>query len=342
MLDRQGVLAAILAYSAWGLFPIYWQLLKRISALETMSHRVIWSLGFYMVVAMFQKRFSQLWHLSTYSNFFGKIALSAVLIAFNWLLYVWAVTHGHVMETSLGYFINPLISVAIGSLLFKERLLVLQKISLLLAIVGVAWLTYDYGRPPWIALGLAISFAIYGALKKTMRGDATLISVAETSLLFPFALLGAVLIRQHAHVDQIAAGALSFSSTSYALIATTLNLTNSNLGDWDSAAQLLRTLVSSPNHLTTLEWVCIIGGGVITGIPLLLFGFAAQRLPLSILGFFQYLAPTLQFLSAIFFFNEPLNRSRLVGFAWIWLALGIFLYHLFRMSRRQRSESLSI
>jgi chloramphenicol-sensitive protein RarD len=318
MLDRQGVIAAVLAYSAWGFFPIYWQLLKRVSPLETMSHRVIWSLAFYAAIALGQKRLAHFWSFMKAPHSLKSIALASGFIAFNWLLYVWAVTHGHVMETSLGYFINPLLSVAIGSFFFKERLTPLQKISLLLALLGVAWLTFDYGRPPWIALGLALSFAIYGVLKKTIPGDATLISMAETTILLPFALVGAIAIR------------LQSVELSPSSLATVSAISEESLHTefWRSTWHMLQSLVLSPPQLTTLEWIFIVGGGTITGIPLLLFGIAAQRLPLSILGFFQYLAPTLQFLTAVLFFHEPLDSSRLAGFFMIWVALGIFLYQL--------------
>ncbi len=315
-LDRKGIVAALLAYSAWGFFPLYWHLLKRLSALETMSHRVIWSLVFYAAVASAQGQ------LGLFSSYFHnpkirrKLSVGAIFIAFNWLLYVWAVTHGHVMETSLGYFINPLINVAIGALVFKEKLARLQKLSLLFATIGVAWLTFDYGRPPWIALGLALSFASYGYIKKTVQGDATIVSMVETSVLIPFALVGAVAIRLAAGPDLPAQ-----TSIGVALAGS----------DPDLFANLwltMKGLTISPASLTTAEWALMVGGGAITGIPLLLFGVAAQRLPFSILGFFQYLAPTFQFLSAVFFFNEPLETSRLAGFSSIWLALVIFLFHL--------------
>lgn len=254
---------------------------------------MIWSLVFYAAVAGTQG------HLGLYGSYFRnpevrkKLSIGAMFIAFNWLLYVWSVTHGHVMETSLGYFINPLINVAIGALVFKERLSKLHKLSLLFAATGVFWLTYDYGRPPWIALGLALSFASYGYIKKTVKGDATIVSMVETSVLVPFALIGAIAIRIFAGSEVSGAG-----------------------------------LTQSPSQLTLTEWTLMVGGGAITGIPLLLFGIAAQRLPFSILGFFQYLAPTIQFLSAVFFFNEPLAGSRLAGFTCIWLALALFLFQL--------------
>lgn len=311
MLDRRGVIAAVLAYSAWGFFPLYWQLLKRVSALETMSHRVIWSLAFYAAIATVQTRmgFISKGLFRQYlrdPKYLKTVSIASGFIAFNWLLYVWAVTHGHVMETSLGYFINPLINVAIGAFVFKEHLKPLQKLSLAFAFFGVVWLAFDYGHPPWIALGLAVSFAIYGVMKKTIPGQAIVLSMVETTVLLPFALFGAIAIR-------LLAGE-AFAADPHSSAAT--------------VDAVLGSLIQTPVQLTTLEWVLIIGGGAITGIPLLFFGIAAQRLPFSILGFFQYLAPTFQFLSAVFFFHEPLDGTRLAGFTLIWLALGIFLYHL--------------
>lgn len=318
-LDRKGIIAAVLAYSAWGFFPLYWHLISRVSALETMSHRVIWSLIFYAAVAGVQGQLSQFGSIFLNPQTRKKLSVAAVFIAFNWLLYVWAVTHGHVMETSLGYFIIPLINVAIGALIFKERLAKLQKLSLFFAVVGVVWLTVDYGRPPWIALGLAVTFASYGYIKKTVTGDATILSMVETSVLVPFAIVGAAVIRWNASTNAFQPAAIdtsgSVSSATFPWFSTWFEPLNAALS-------------TSPASLTTAEWALMIGGGAITGVPLLLFGIAAQRLPLSILGFFQYLSPSFQFLAAIFFFNEPLENSRLAGFASIWVALAIFLLHL--------------
>ena len=276
-----------------------------------MSHRVIWSLVFYAAVAAVQGQLSQFSSVFRDTQTRRKLCIAAVFVACNWLLYVWAVTHGHVMETSLGYFIIPLINVAVGALVFKERLSGLQKMSLFFGLIGVAWLTIDFGRPPWIALGLAVTFASYGYIKKTVSGDATILSMVETSVLVPFAIFSAIAIRLNAS---------SVESTAQ------ISELNTTVVHW--MAPLNAALSSSPAYLTPVEWALIIGGGAITGLPLLLFGIAAQRLPLSVLGFFQYLSPSFQFLAAIFFFNEPLETSRLAGFASIWLALAIFLFHL--------------
>lgn len=258
-----------------------------------MSHRVIWSLAFYAVIARTRRVLPQFPVFFRNRNNVKRMAIASSFVATNWLIYVWSVTHGHVMETSLGYFITPLLNVAIGAIVLSERLARLQWVSLSLASLGVAWLTVEFGRPPWIALALAATFAAYGYLKKVVPGDATVLSMVESTLLLPFAVAAAVTIRF------IGPGA------SIELIAT-------------------------PATLTATEWALLVVGGAVTGLPLLLFGVAAQRLPLSTLGFFQYLAPTFQFLSAVFFFREPLPQSRLAGFAFIWAALAIFITHIFR------------
>lgn len=300
MLDRSGLIAAIFAYTAWGFFPLYWHLLKHISALETMSHRVIWSFVFYAGVASRRGSLPRFTALLKNRRTVLHLTIGAVFLAINWLLYVWAVTHGHVMETSLGYFINPLLNIAVGSLFLKEHLSRNQKLALSIATLGILWLTVDYGRPPWIALALAFSFATYSIVKKLVPGEATLISMAETLVLFPVAICAAIAIRRLGPTSDIA-------------------------------------LIQTPEALSAIDFVFLVVGGAVTGIPLLLFGVAAQRLPLTVLGFFQYLAPTFQFLSAVLFFNEPLGGSRLVGFSMIWLALAIFIYDTWR-SRNARAR----
>lgn len=306
MVNKVGIFAAVFSYGAWGLLPIYWHYLTHLSALETMSHRVIWSLLFYLIVAKLMGQIKGTLKLFGDRRQLQALTVAAIFIAANWLIYVWAVNHGHVMESSLGYFINPLITVFLGTLILKEKLRGYQKLALSFAGAGVLWLAYDYGRPPWIALGLAFSFAIYGYIKKILKAPAIQISIGETVILFPLAVVTAVGIR----------------------------LLGYNL-DW----QLLHSVPT----LTTTDWMLLVGGGAVTGIPLLLFGVAAQRLPLTAMGFFQFIAPTLQFLSAVLYFHEPLETSKLTGFLLIWSGLGIFIWDLFTQGlQRQRVKSKRI
>lgn len=292
MLDQSGVTAAVLAYVAWGFFPIYWHFLKDVSAIETMSHRVIWSSCFYLGVAIYRQKLPDLLSLLTRKTLI-RTAAASIFIAINWLTYVWSVSHGYVLETSLGYFINPIINVALASLVLKEDLKGYQKLSVAIAAIGVVWLTLDLGRPPWIALLLAFSFAFYGLVKKFIKHDAVLISCLESLLLSPLALAAAISIRICGNGSQF---------------------------------EVLHT----QENLSYMIWVLLVFGGAVTGIPLLLFGFAAQRLPFAILGFFQFFAPTIQFLSALFFFHEPVSQGRWIGFGFIWVALAIFVRGLYR------------
>lgn len=305
-LDRSGVIAASIAYASWGFFPLYWQLLKHISPLETMSHRVIWSCLFYAVIASYRLSTSnfieQLVSVFRDRRAFGRMVLASLFIGANWLLYVWAVTHEHVLETSLGYFMSPLLSVAIGAFFLKEKLSAFQKLALSFACLGVAWLTFDYGRPPWIAVALALSFSLYGLIKKVIRRDAIVLNVLETLILLVPAIGAAIAIRMWATAPEVELG----------------------------------VLLRSPASLSQMEWVFLILGGAVTGLPLLFFGVAAQRLPLSVIGFFQYISPSLQFLCAVLIFREPLSPNRLLGFALIWVALGVFLSGVARAQIRDR------
>ena len=299
MLDRIGVLSAVIAYTAWGFFPLYWQLLTHLSALEIMCHRVIWSFVFYFAVVWAVKKIPDLRQFLKTPKLLWQVSLASLFIAINWLLYVWSVTHGFVLESSLGYFMNPLMNVAIGSLVLREKLKNTQKVALLFAFFGVGWLTITAGKFPWIALGLAVSFASYGFVKKILQAPATVVSVAETLVLLPVAILVSILIRQ-----------------------------------WGPEAS--SSFLHTTQNLTGADWLLLTGGGAITGLPLLLFSVAAKRLPLSSLGFFQYLSPTFQFLSAVLFFHEPIDQKRMMGFLFIWMGLGIFLAGTVIRSRRKK------
>lgn len=162
---NSGLLYALLAYTIWGLFPLYWRLLQAIPATQITAHRVIWSWLVLMLVIVLSKQWRELRSTIT-RRVLANYAIAAVLISINWILYIWAVNADHIVEVSLGYFINPLISVFFGTVFFKERLRPLHWLSLLCAATGVIYLTYHYGHIPWIALVLATTFALYGLTKK--------------------------------------------------------------------------------------------------------------------------------------------------------------------------------
>jgi chloramphenicol-sensitive protein RarD len=275
---RRGVALGISAYLMWGLFPLYWPLLKPIGALEILAHRVVWSLGVVLLLLLFTRKLG--WLRTTTRTKLSWLTLAAVLVSFNWLLYIWAVNAGHVVETSLGYFINPLISVLLGVTFLKERLRPAQWFALGGAFLAVLVLSVDYGRPPWIALGLAPSFALYGLVKKRAAVGAVESLSFETSVLLLPALGYLALLEVQ--------GTGSFG------------------------------------HVPMAREALLVGAGVMTALPLVAFGAAANRVPLSTLGLLQYFAPTLQFLCGVFFFHEHMSPLRWAGFGLIWVSLFAF------------------
>ncbi|MCD9085578.1 EamA family transporter RarD [Stenotrophomonas sp. SY1] len=163
---RNGLWAATLAFVIWGLFPLYWHLLKQVPSDQIIAHRIVWSAVLLFVLLFMRERLAWLKQIRSVPRTFWLLGLASMVIGFNWSLYIWAVNAGHVVETSLGYFINPLLSVLLGVVVLGERLGKLQWLAVGLAALGVAWLTWQGGRVPWIAIGLSISFALYGLLRK--------------------------------------------------------------------------------------------------------------------------------------------------------------------------------
>ena len=275
-----GVWYGVAAYSLWGLLTLYWRLFPQVPAIQVLAHRIVWSFVVLaaIVAASWGERRAVLRTITP-----GVIALygvAAVLIGVNWFLYVFSVNHGFIVESSLGYFMTPLVNVLMGVAVFRERLRATQWLAVAFAFSGVLWLTLAYGTLPWIGLALAASFGSYGLVKK----KATLPSLEgltlETAVLVvPAALFLAVL---HRNGD----GAFLHSGTATdALLAA---------------------------------------GGIVTVVPLLLFATAVRRIPLSVVGILQYIAPTIQFLLGVYAFHEPFTRTQLTGFGLVWLGLVVF------------------
>jgi len=288
---NKGVLYGIGAYLAWGVFLIYWKWLHGVPAIQLISHRIIWSfilLALILFVTRQWKRFRS-------AELSRRVVLiylaSAILLSINWLTYVWAVNAGFIVETSLGYFINPLISVLLGVIFLRERLRAWQWVPLGLAATGVVYVAISYGQFPWIALTLAFSFGIYGYVKKTAPLGSLYGLTLETGLLFLPAVGFLV------YMEGLGQGAFL--------------------------------------HVGSLKDMLMVGAGVVTTVPLLLFASAAQRIPLSTVGVLQYIAPTLQFLIGVLVYREPFNRSHLIGFCIVWLALILFWGEGFVASRKQ-------
>jgi chloramphenicol-sensitive protein RarD len=286
---RKGLATAVAAYLLWGLFPAFFPLLKPAGAMEILAHRVIWSL---LVVAGLLAVTGQLGSLRTLGRRRAALlALAGGFVAANWGAFIWGVNHQHVLETSLGYFINPIVTVLFGVLLLGERLRRGQWVAVATGAAAVLVLTVDYGRPPWIALVLAFSFGSYGLIKKTVDAGAVQSLTVETA-------------------------ALALPALAY-------------LGWLAAAGQA--TFGHGPAGHTLL----VMSSGPVTAVPLLLFGVAATRLPLSVLGLVQYLAPVLQFLFGVLIFHEPTPPARLAGFGLVWLALAMLTAESLRHQRRQ-------
>jgi len=265
------------AYVMWGLFPVYWKWLQHVPALQLIGHRIVWSclilIGFIIVT----RQVKDFRDTALISSMIPRYTIAALLIGVNWLVYVWGVNSGYIIETSLGYFINPLISILLGVIFFREKLRLWQWIPVGLAAMGVLYLTITYGRPPWIALTLASTFAIYGLVKKTAPLGALYGLTLETGLLFLPALL-------------------------YLLYANYI----------DQGAFL---------HTGAHSDLLMVGAGLITTVPLLFFASAVKRIPLSLIGILQYLAPTMQFLLGVLVYRESFTYTKLIGFSMVWAAL---------------------
>jgi len=284
-----GLLLGVCAYGMWGLFPLYFPLLKPASALEILAHRVFWTLVFMAVVVALRRSWGLVREQLRHRRSVGLLAIAAVAVSSNWGVYIWAVNNGHVVEASLGYFINPIVVVLIGVLLLKERLRRAQWVAVGLGLLAVLELTVAFGRPPFIALALALTFAAYGLVRKLAAVPAVEGLTIETAFLAPFAIIYiAVLASQ---------GQLAFGSVSVG---------------------------------NTLLLAC---AGVITAVPLLAFGGAVNRIPLSMIGLLQYITPVLQFSCGVFIFKEEMSNPRWLGFGIVWVALMVLSWDAIRTAR---------
>ena len=282
---RRGLWVAAASFVLWGLMPLYWHLLTAVPSLQIVVHRIVWSALMVVGWLTWQRR-DWLRVALAQPRVAWMLALSGMLIAFNWGLYIWAVNAGHVVESSLGYFINPLVNVLFGVLFLRERLTRAQWLSVALASVGVLWLTVQYGHPPWIAIGLALSFALYGLIRKLAAVESIPGLGVESVYLFLPAL--AVLLWGEAHGS---GGFMPFGG----------------IDSWGLGLDALLVLA-----------------GALTALPLIGFAYAVRRVPLSVVGLMQYIAPTLQFLLGVLVFGEAFDRAHAVGFGCIWIALAIF------------------
>ncbi|WP_308280909.1 EamA family transporter RarD [Streptomyces lomondensis] len=285
-----GLLNGFAAYGMWGLVPLFWPLLKPAGALEILAHRMVWSLVFVGAALLVLRRWAWAGELLRQPRRLGLITVAATVITVNWGLYIWAVNSGHVVEASLGYFINPLVTIAMGVLLLKERLRPVQWAAVGTGCAAVVVLTVGYGQPPWISLCLAFSFATYGLVKKKVNLGGVESLAAETAIQF--------------------LPALGF------LVWLTLR------GDATFGTE-------GVGHAALLA-----SAGIVTALPLVCFGAAAIRVPLSTIGLLQYLTPVFQFLLGVLYFHEEMPPERWAGFALVWLALTLLTWDALRTARR--------
>ncbi len=277
---NKGFWYAVGAYSIWGLLPVYLKLLQHVPALQIVCHRILWC-SIILCGSILISRQWMAFRGALLSRRVLKVYLAAaLLIAINWSVYVWAVNSGFVVEASLGYFINPLVSVFLGVVLFREHLRRWQWVAIGFATAGVLYLAFVYGRLPWIALALAFTFSIYGLVKKIGPLASLFGLMLETGILVAPSMICLL------YFDTIGQGAF---------------LHNSAVSD-----------------------VLLVGTGLVTAVPLLMFAKAARRIPLSLLGILQYIAPTLQFLLGVIAYREPFTQSQFIGFCFVWVGLIIF------------------
>ncbi|MFF0481314.1 EamA family transporter RarD [Streptomyces sp. NPDC004435] len=290
---RSGLLYGVAAYAIWGLVPLYWPLLKPASAGEILAHRMVWSFAFVGLALLVLRRWGWVKELAAEPRKLGLLTIAATVITVNWGLYIWSVNNGHVVEASLGYFINPLVTIALGVLVLKERLRPAQWAAVGIGFAAVLVLAIGYGHPPWVSLTLAFSFAVYGLVKKQVNLGGLESLAAETAVQFLPAL-----------------GYLIFLGS------------QSTLAFGSEGAGHMALLAST---------------GLVTAIPLVCFGAAAIRVPLSTLGLLQYLAPVFQFLLGVVYFHEAMPPERWAGFSLVWLALTILTWDALRTARRSRA-----
>jgi chloramphenicol-sensitive protein RarD len=287
-----GYIYALQAFFAWGILPLYWKLLSKIPALEVLAHRIFWSFVFLAIFILIKKH-RNLTELLKQRKTRNSLLISSLLIGGNWGLFIYAVNINQIVEASLGYYINPIVNVLLGMIILKEKMDKLKSIALIIASIAVIYLTLDFGRFPWIALMLAVSFAFYGLVKKTAGIQAIPALAVETLILTPLAGLF------------ILWGIVNGSGTLFS-------------GEISIDFYLILT-------------------GIVTTLPLYWFAKGAQLIPLSAIGFMQYIGPTLMLLIGVIVYDEPFKREQMIAFGLIWLALVLYTISMIRNTRKLKS-----
>ena len=291
----QGLAFAVSAYVLWGFLPLYMKLLSHLSPVEVVAHRVIWSVPIAAFVLLVLGRLRDVARALRSPRMLALGCITAALVSLNWGIYIWAVFVGQAMDAALGYYMNPLFSVALGAVLLGERLRGLQRVAIALAAAAVLVLIVDGGGVPWAALGMMLTWGFYALGKKQIPLGANQGFMLEILILLPFAL---ALVGWSALQGTSAFG---------------------NFGAWES-------------------WL-LLGCGLVTAVPLMLYANGAKLLRLSTIAILQYIAPTLIFLVALFIFEEPFDRARAIAFSLIWLALILYSVPMIQRIRRERGTT---
>ncbi|RIU95062.1 EamA family transporter RarD [Oceanobacillus picturae] len=278
--EQTGILLTAGAYLLWGFLPIYWKAVNHVSAGEILAHRIVWSFVFMLVLIALLGKWSTVLKeckaILTNKKQLIAVIFASIMITLNWLTFIWAVNSDHVLQASLGYYINPLISILLGILVLKETLTKRQLVSFILAGAGVLFLTVSYGVFPWVSLLLAMSFGLYGLFKKRLDVGAFASLTIETMFITPIAILYLLIIPEN---------------------------------------------IFQANTFFTSSTMLLIGAGIVTAVPLLLFAGGARRIPLAMIGFLQYFAPTIMLILGVFVYNETFTTAHLIAFSLIWIAL---------------------
>lgn len=294
--NKKGILLAGLAYTIWGVLPLYWNLVDEISPFEILAHRVLWSVVF-MLILLTVTRQLKMFKNATTKLFKNKKMLIAIIaagyiITLNWGTFIWAVNNHHVLQASLGYYINPLVSILFAFIFLGERFSIAQWVAILLAFIGVLFMTFQVGEFPTVSILLAVSFALYGLIKKVVDIDA-------------------------------------FSSITIECIVTL------------PAALIYIYYLSETNNITfgmntSSAWLLL--AGVVTATPLVLFSAGARKIPLSLTGFLQYIAPTIMFFLGIFLLNEHFDINQFITFIFIWISIIIYSYSKYVEMKKNRRK----
>lgn len=283
--DKEGVLYAILSFVMWGVVSIYWKLIQHVSAGEILAQRILWSFIFMLVLLLITRKWNAYFdfvkEIVKKPKIFFSLFIASVLVSANWGIFIWAVNEGKILETSLGYYINPLISVLLGVIVLKERLSGAQIFAFILAAIGVLTLAIHFGTIPWVSLSLALTFGLYGLAKKMIKAESAIGLTLETMVIAPFALV-------------------------YLIYMT-----------FQSQTQFFDSVSTS---------LLLMGGGMVTALPLLFFAKGAQKVSLSMLGILQYIAPTLSLMVGVFIYHEAFTKAHLIAFIFIWSALAIYTF----------------